>query len=72
MDVVPKYNRNYKGSLYAMGYSDGYSGNERDPHWNINDGYTDEKITVTLEEEIEEYDQGYNDGKFHFSIDKKH
>jgi hypothetical protein len=55
-----------------MGYSDGYSGNERDPHWNINDGHTDEKITVTLEEEIEEYDQGYNDGKFHFSIDKKH
>ena len=71
MNALPKYDREYKGSLYETGYSDGYAGRNHDPHWIIIDGYTNEKAYVTSIEDIEEYDQGYSDGKFHFSIDSK-
>lgn len=67
-----KYERENKGSLYNMGYTDGYSGHERDPHWYIDDGYgTGDKVNAISEEEINEYNQGYDDGKFHFNIDTK-
>jgi hypothetical protein len=71
MNALTKYDRKYKGSLYERGYSDGYAGRSHDPHWIIIDEHTNEKTYVTSAEDIEEYDQGYRDGKFHFSIDSK-
>lgn len=71
MNVVPKYHRLYSGSLYARGYSDGYNRREHTPHWIIDEGGEDETIYVSSEEEVQEYSEGYNDGKFKFTVDAK-
>lgn len=71
MNDQDMYDRNRKGSLYSMGYSNGYENKKFDPHWCPDGDCMKDKIMVTLESDIEEYKQGYEDGKFHFSIDSK-
>lgn len=65
-----KFNRDSNESLYAAGYTDGYNGNERNPH-RVIDTDTQEKIQVFSDDEVAEYDEGYKDGRFHFNIDSK-
>lgn len=67
-----KYNRDYSGSLYSIGYTDGYQRGDRNPRYRANDEGADLEVNATLDDEIAEYNRGYNDGTFHFNVDSKY
>lgn len=64
-----KYNRDYCGSLYSIGYTDGYQRGERNPRYRTNDEGIELEISAASDDEIAEYDQGYETGRFNFTID---
>lgn len=59
--MKPQFNRRRHGSLHDRGSADAYYRRKRDPHWYPNGSYKDPKITDLTDEEISEYNQGYDD-----------
>lgn len=72
-----KYNRACSNSLYSIGYTDGYQSAKHNPRYRLveNDSITGgvfvTDVFTTADDEVREYTQGYDDGKFHLNIDTK-
>lgn len=60
--MVDRFSRQY-GSLYDRGRCDSYYYRKRDPHWYPNGTHKGERIKASTQEEIDEYNQGYNDNQ---------
>jgi hypothetical protein len=61
MIMLPQFIRSKHGSLYDRGSADSYYRRPRDPHWYPQGTYHGEKITDLREEEIAEYNAGYDE-----------
>lgn len=59
----PQFDRNRHGSLYDRGSADSYYGRGKKPHWYPNGTYHPPEITNLTEEEIAEYNQGFDDNQ---------
>lgn len=61
MIMLPQFIRSKHGSLYDRGSADSYYRRPRDPHWYPQGTYHGEKVTDLIEEEIAEYNAGYDE-----------
>jgi hypothetical protein len=59
----PQFDRNRHGSLYDRGSADSYYGRGHEPHWYPEGTYNGSRIVNLTEEEIAEYNQGYDDNE---------
>lgn len=53
--------------FYNEGYSDGYNNKKYDPYRILQNILQEENVNIA----IEQYNKGYQTGKFNYSIDKK-
>lgn len=60
MDNI-QFNRNLHGSLYDRGSADSYYGRGKQPHWYPEGTGHGERVTDLTEEEIKEYNLGYDE-----------
>lgn len=60
LDDLPQFNRERHGGLYDRGSADSYYNRPRDPHWFPNGTYNMPKVTTLTDEEIAEYNAGYD------------
>lgn len=56
----PQFDRKRHGSLYDRGSADSYYGRARSPHWWPEGTSHGEKITDLTQDEVAEYQAGYN------------
>lgn len=56
-----QFNRNRHGGLYDRGGADSYYRRKKDPHWYPEGTGHGERITDLTDEEINEYNLGYNE-----------
>lgn len=60
MDKI-QFDRNRHGGLYDRGSADSYYGRRKDPHWYPEGTGRGERVTDLTEEEIKEYNLGYEE-----------
>ena len=60
MDKI-QFDRNRHGSLYDRGSADSYYGRSKNPHWYPEGTGRGERITDLTEEELIEYNLGYDE-----------
>jgi len=60
LEMLPQFDRRRHGSLYDRGSADSYYHRDRDPHWFPNGTYHGDKVTAMSDEEIAEYNAGYD------------
>lgn len=51
------------GGLYDRGSADSYYGRPRNPHYFVGATYTSEKVVKLTDEQIAEYNRGYDDNE---------
>ena len=56
-----QFDRSRHGGLYDRGSCDSYYGRPKDPHWYPEGTYHGERVTNLTEEEIREYELGYDE-----------
>ena len=56
-----QFDRNRHGGLYDRGSADSYYGRRKDPHWYPEGTGHGKKVTDLTEEELEEYNKGYDE-----------
>jgi hypothetical protein len=56
-----QFDRERHGGLYDRGSSDSYYGRRKDPHWYPEGTYHGERVTNLTQEEIDEYNLGYDE-----------
>jgi len=60
LEMLPQFDRQRHGSLYDRGSADSYYHRDRNPHWFPNGTYNGDKVTALSDEEIAEYNAGYD------------
>lgn len=60
---LPQFQRNRHGSLYDRGGADSYYGRGKSPHWYPNGTYNEPRIEDLSDEEIAEYNEGYDNNE---------
>lgn len=60
---TPQFQRNRHGSLYDRGGADSYYGRGKSPHWYPNGSYNEPRIEDLSDEEIAEYNEGYDNNE---------
>lgn len=63
MKNQPQFDRKRHGGLFDRGGADSYYRRPRDPHWYPEGTGHGKKITDLSEEEINEYNAGYDDNE---------
>jgi hypothetical protein len=58
--MLPQFDRKRHGSLYDRGSADSYYHRDRNPHWFPEGTYNGDKVTAMSDEEIAEYNAGYD------------
>jgi hypothetical protein len=60
LEMLPQFDRKRHGSLYDRGSADSYYHRDRNPHWFPEGTYNGDKVTAMSDEEIAEYNAGYD------------
>ena len=60
LEMLPQFDRRRHGSLYDRGSADSYYHRDRNPHWFPEGTYNGDKVTAMSDEEIAEYNAGYD------------
>jgi hypothetical protein len=60
LEMLPQFDRQRHGSLYDRGSADSYYHRDRNPHWFPEGTYNGDKVTAMSDEEIAEYNAGYD------------
>ena len=60
LEMLPQFDRQRHGSLYDRGSADSYYHRDRNPHWFPQGTYNGDKVTAMSDEEIAEYNAGYD------------
>jgi hypothetical protein len=60
LEMLPQFDRKRHGSLYDRGSADSYYHRDRNPHWFPDGTYNGARITALADEEIAEYNAGYD------------
>ena len=60
LEMLPQFDRKRHGSLYDRGSADSYYHRDRNPHWFPQGTYNGDKVTAMSDEEIAEYNAGYD------------
>lgn len=60
LEMLPQFDRRRHGSLYDRGSADSYYHRDRNPHWFPQGTYNGDKVTAMSDEEIAEYNAGYD------------
>lgn len=60
LEMLPQFDRQCHGSLYDRGGADSWYSRERDPHWYPNGTGFAPRMTALSDEEIAEYNAGYD------------
>ena len=60
LEMLPQFDRKRHGSLFDRGGADSWYDRPRTPHWYPEGSYVGERITDLTEQEIAEYNAGYD------------
>ena len=60
---LEQFDRNRLGGLYDRGSADSYYHRLKSPHWYPEGSYNNERISVLTQDEIDEYNAGYDDNE---------
>lgn len=60
LETLPQFDRNRHGGLFDRGGADSWYSRPRDPHWYPEGTGHGERVKVYTEEEVAEYNAGYD------------
>ena len=60
LEMLPQFDRKRHGSLYDRGSADSYYHRDRNPHWFPDGTYNGERMSALSDEEVAEYNAGYD------------
>jgi hypothetical protein len=60
LEMLPQFDRKRHGSLFDRGSADSYYHRDRNPHWFPGGTYNGERMSALSDEEVAEYNAGYD------------